>query len=277
MSSHDISECPDCGSTNLENTDIREDDLVCSDCGLSIELEENELDRENKAGEFTRDWSESDYNIVVVPEMQEPRRGKRLEVRATGDTITLQTSEHLSGEEGAGYAFRAEKVDNIFLEKDLSESTSNSSPFPPSADTAVIFETAPTKSGEVFWIYEIDEPNEFFTKCETDDEISDKLMSSDRSPDETVETYGYTLVLDRPEDPSPDNTREPPQQAITIEVIRNNGQTYEFYDIDDPTETFGDSWGNTPEMFESIVQQNIKPQLSYENVSMRFQRPYGSL
>lgn len=81
--------------------------------------------RENKAIKSNEDLSESDYNIVVEPEMQATRRGKRLEVStgSTGDIITLQTAEHLSGEEGMGYAFRAEKIDNIFLEKDSNDST----------------------------------------------------------------------------------------------------------------------------------------------------------
>lgn len=133
--------------------------------------------------------------------------------------------------------------------------------------------------GEIFWIYEIDQPGKFFEDCENQQEALERLIDSEKSPDEQAETCGYTLVLDRPEDPSPDRSVSPPEKPIVIEVIkgRGNNQKYTFYDVEDPVDTFGDSWGNTAEMFAAIEEEDITMTLEYDNVSLRFQRPYGAL
>ncbi|MDT3434655.1 hypothetical protein [Haloarcula sp. 1CSR25-25] len=203
------------------------------------------------------------------------RSGMALSVHSgvSGDTIQLW-SDNPKNEDASFQAFRAQDVINI----ELCEPTSKPTLFASSADPAVIFEKAPQKNGEVFWIYEISNPNELFSDCRTEEDVLERLIDSERSPDEIVETCGYTLVLDRPEDPS-GNAGNPPEHSIVIEVIRDSGRepTYEFYDIDNPVEIFGDSWGDTPEMFESIVQHEIDPRLSYETVSMKFERPYGAL
>lgn len=152
--------------------------------------------------------------------------------------------------------------------------------FESSSSPTTVFEVAPNSSGgEVFWIYHITEPDEFFSGCETEEEALEQLVNSERSPDEEVETCGYTLVLDQPEDPPADSPGTPPETTIVIEVIADAGQNREceFYKIEDPVETFGDSWGNTPEMFDSIIEDGVEPMLSYDDVSLRFQRPYGAL
>ena len=152
--------------------------------------------------------------------------------------------------------------------------------FESSASPTTIFEVAPNSSGgEVFWIYHIPEPDEFFSGCETEEEALERLVDSERGPDEEIETCGYTLVLDNPEDPTADSTRVPPETMIVIDVVTEDGQyrEYEFYEIDDPIETFGESWGSTPEMLDSIIEEGIEPILSYNDVSLIFQRPYGAL
>jgi len=149
-----------------------------------------------------------------------------------------------------------------------------------STSPTTVFEVAPSSSGgEVFWIYEIENPEEFFTGCETEEEASERLIESDRSPDEQLETCGYTLILDHPEDPPSNRSVPAPEMPIILEVIRENGQNqrHEFYRIDDPVATFDDAWGDTSKMFDSIREEDIEPVLYYDNVSLRFQRPYGSL
>lgn len=88
------------------------------------------------------------------------RSGSALSVHSGvgGDTIQLW-SENPKNEDASFQAFRAQDVINI----ELGEPTSKPTLFDSSADSAVIFEKAPQKSGEVFWIYEIAEPSEFFS------------------------------------------------------------------------------------------------------------------
>lgn len=152
--------------------------------------------------------------------------------------------------------------------------------FRPSAPPTTVFEVAPNSAGgETFWIYEIDEPGIYFEECGNEQDALEKLIESDRGPDEQIETCGYTLVLDSPEDPPSDNSVDAPEKPIVVEVLKGNGkdQIYEFYEIEDPVDTFGDSWGDTTEMFEAIRDAGISPVLEYENVSLKFQRPYGAL
>lgn len=150
--------------------------------------------------------------------------------------------------------------------------------FDQSTSPITAFETAPNGSGgDVFWIYEIQNPGEFFSGCESEDEASDRLIESDRSPNEQIETCGYTLVLDHPEDPH--RPVSPPDEPIIVEVIKGRGQDqqYEFYQVEDPLTTFGDDWGDTPEMYDSILEAGLDPILEYDNVALIFERPYGAL
>lgn len=152
--------------------------------------------------------------------------------------------------------------------------------FEASAPPTTAFEVAPNgRGGETFWIYEIDNPGEFFSGCETEQEALDRLIDSEKGPDERVETCGYTLVLDAPEDPPASKSVSPPEEEIVIEVLKGSvqNQKCEFYEIADPVDTFEDSWGTTTEMFRKISEEGIGPMLEYENVSLRFQRPYGAL
>jgi hypothetical protein len=150
--------------------------------------------------------------------------------------------------------------------------------FEQSTSPITVFETAPNGSGgDVFWIYEIQKPGEFFSGCETEDEASDRLIESDRSPDEQIGTCGYTLVLDHPEDPG--RSVSSPDEPIILEVIGGRGQDqqYEFYQVEDPLTTIGDDWGDTPKMYDSLLEAGLDPILKYDNVSLIFQRPYGAL
>jgi len=143
-----------------------------------------------------------------------------------------------------------------------------------------VFEIAPNSSnGETFWIYEIDQPGTFFADCETDDEALTRLIDSDRSPDEIIETCGYTLVLNSPEDPHSSDSSDIPDGPVVFEVINGDPQerVYEFYEVDSPQEVFANSWGDTIEMFESISAKGIEPIQAYDNVELKFQRPYGAL
>jgi len=146
--------------------------------------------------------------------------------------------------------------------------------------STTVFEVAPNGSGgEIFWIYEIEDPSEFFAGCETVDEASERLIEADRSPDEQIDTCGYTLVLDHPEDPSSTKSLTIPESPLIIETVKERGQNerYEFYKIEDPEGTFGDTYGDTQRMFDSIVEAGIEPMLEYDNVALTFQRPYGAL
>lgn len=233
-----------------------------------------------EANEIFRDESPEVGIVVTVDndryEGTVTRSGSALSVNSGvgGDTIQLW-SENPKKEDASFQAFRAQDVINI----DLGEPTSEPTLFDSSAGSVVIFEKAPLKSGEVFWIHEVAEPSEFFSDCVTEEDVSEKLIDSERTADEVVETCGYTLVLDRPEDPASGNVGTPPEHSMVIEVIRDSGRepTYEFYEIDDPVEVFSDSYGDTHKMFESIVQHKIEPRLSYETVSIIFERPYGAL
>jgi hypothetical protein len=149
--------------------------------------------------------------------------------------------------------------------------------FGQSTSPITVFETAPNGSGDIFWIYEIQNPGKFFSGCETEDEASDRLIESDQSPDEQIETCGYTLVLDHPEDPG--RSVSPPDEPIILEVIKGRGQDqqYEFYQVEDPLTTIGDDWGDTPKMYDSLLESRLDPILEYDNVSLIFQRPYGAL
>lgn len=143
-----------------------------------------------------------------------------------------------------------------------------------------VFEVAPNSTdGEIFWIYEIDNPSEFFEGCESQQEASDRLIDSERSPDKQIETCGYTLVLDSPEDPPSTKSGNPPEKSIVIEVLKGgeNDQQHEFYEVENPIDTFGESWGNTTSMYTALEKDSIQPILEYDNVSLIFQRSYGSL
>jgi len=140
-----------------------------------------------------------------------------------------------------------------------------------------IFELAPTKGGgEIFYIWEIENPSEFFS--EADGDISEFLIKLDRGPDKTLETCGYTLVLERPEDPHKPESVTPPENPITIEVIQDTGQleSVEFYKIKDPVDTFGNDWGDTSAMYSAITSEKGEPLAKYDNVT-RIQRSYGEL
>lgn len=171
--------------------------------------------------------------------------------------------------------------------------------------STTIFEVAPTRSnGDLFWIHAIENPSKFFAGCNTPSDVLDQIIESEMDADETIETCGYTLVLDRPEDPSPDNLGDPPHGTTVIEVTQEveydqllsvtdvehkNGKGNEqwdkpvrlyektFYRIEDVHQVFENSWGNTTEMFEIIQSRGIDPVLSYDDVSFVFNRPYGSL
>ncbi|MFC7027174.1 hypothetical protein ACFQJ5_05545 [Halomicroarcula sp. GCM10025324] len=152
--------------------------------------------------------------------------------------------------------------------------------FDSSTSPITVFEIAPNGSGgEIFWIYDIEKPDEFFAGCETVDDASERLIESDRSPDEQIETCGYTLVLDHPEDPPSTSSLTIPEGPLVFEAVKSDGQheRYEFYRIEDPEDTFGDSYGDTQKMFDSIVDAGIEPMLEYGDVSLTFQRPYGAL
>lgn len=174
-----------------------------------------------------------------------------------------------------------------------------------SLESTTIFEVAPTRSnGELFWIHEIENPSGFFAGCDTPSDVLDQLIESEKDVDETIETCGYTMVLDRPEDPSPDRVGDHPDGPTVIEVTQEveydqlfsvtdtehkNGRGNEqwdkpiklykksFYRIEDPPAVFGNTWGKTTEMFESIQNRGIDPVLVYDDVSFIFNRPYGSL
>lgn len=73
--------------------------------------------------------------------------------------------------------------------------------FGQSTSPITVVETAPNGSGvDVFWICGIQNPGEFFSGCESEDEASDHLIESDQSPGEQIETCGRALVLDHLED-----------------------------------------------------------------------------
>lgn len=143
-----------------------------------------------------------------------------------------------------------------------------------------VFEVAPNSAdGEIFWIYEIDNPSEFFQGCESQQEASDRLIEAERSPDEQIETCGYTLVLDSPEDSPSNKSETPPEKPIVIEVLKGSGndQKHEFYEVENLIDTFGEPWGSTTAMYSAIEKDSIQPILEYGNVSLIFQRSYGSL
>lgn len=172
-------------------------------------------------------------------------------------------------------------------------------------ESTTILEVAPTRSnGDLFWIYEIENPSGFFTGCNTPSDVSDQIIGSEKDVDETIETCGYTMVLDRPEDPLPDKAGDPPYGTTVMEITqkveydqlfsvtdvehkRGKGnehwdkpiRLYEisFYRIEEAHHVFKNSWGNTTEMFEAIQSRGIDPLLSYDDVSFVFNRPYGSL
>ena len=172
-------------------------------------------------------------------------------------------------------------------------------------ESTTIFELASSGSGgELFWIHEIENPSEFFAGCKTPLEVLDRIIESESGVDDTVETCGYTLVLDRPEDPSPDRAGDPPENPTFIEVIHatKHEQRFEvmeteheqgrgnqiwdepvklcsesFYKIEDPVKVFGNVWGSTTAMFEAIQNQGIEPILEYDDISFTFIRPTGSL
>lgn len=171
-------------------------------------------------------------------------------------------------------------------------------------DSSSIFEVAPsTNDGDLIWIHEIENPEAFFTGCDTPSDVLDQVIESE-GVTEQIETCGYTLVLDRPEDPSPDRAGDPPDDPIVVEVTQGvaynqrfsimeteheQGQGNEvwnqpielfeesFYRIENPFEIFGDVWGNTTKMFQAIQDRGIDPVLKYDDVSFIFNRPYGSL
>lgn len=152
--------------------------------------------------------------------------------------------------------------------------------FDSSDSPTTVFEVAPNSAGgETVWIYEIDDPGAFFEGCESQEEALDRLVNSERSPNEQLETNGYTLVLDSPEDPPSGRPGEPPVKPIVIEVLKGKGndQTHEFYEVEDPVKIFGESWGNTAEMYRELQENDLSPMLEYDNVSLIFQRPYGAL
>lgn len=168
-----------------------------------------------------------------------------------------------------------------------------------------IFEVAPTKAGgERFYIHEIENPVGFFSGCDSPSDVLDRVVSKQHGCDEQIDTLGYTLVLDRPEDPLPDNAGNPPDDPISIEVQRGlepdqrfscveidrknhrgnepwdqpiNFLETSFYSIQNPSELFSDAWGDSIEMFEAIQKRGLAPISKYDNVSFTFDRPYGTL
>lgn len=172
-------------------------------------------------------------------------------------------------------------------------------------DSTTILEVAPSKSnGDLFWIHKIENPEKFFAGCDTPSDVSDRIIESERGVTEQIETCGFTLVLDQPEDIPSDSQGNPPDDPIVIEV--NQGVAYDqylsnmelehkngpgnkiwnqsielfeesFYRIEDPTDIFGDIWGDTTKMFQEIQNRGINPVLEYDDVSFVFNRPYGSL
>jgi len=172
-------------------------------------------------------------------------------------------------------------------------------------DSTTIFQVAPsTNDGELFWIHTIGNPEGFFAGCETPSEVLDQISESNEGVTDQIETCGYTLVLDRPEDPMPDNTRDPPNGPTVVEVTQDvaydqrfsarhtsheQGRGKEvwnqpielfevsFYRIEDPHEIFGDTWGDTTATFHAIQERGLEPMKSYDDVSFVFNRPYGSL
>lgn len=173
------------------------------------------------------------------------------------------------------------------------------------ADSTAIFEVAPSQNnGDLFWIHEIEDPEVFFAGCDTPSDVLDQIIESERGVTEQVETCGYTLVLDRPEDPSSDSAGDPPAGPIVVEVTQ--GVPYDqrfsimdtehkqgkgnkvwnqsielfeesFYRIENPSDVFGNVWGDTTKMFQAIQSREIDPVLKYDDVSFIFNRPYGSL